>query len=264
MKPDIPAAPTVVPVEAARSPALSHRELSSPPSPAAPPSAPASRPKLNLAKRTVSEAHTDASPAPAQDSKASPFGAARPIDTATREKEVEEKRQIAIRERKEAEDKARAEKKAADEKAKEEKRAARDADLAARKQEPAAPNQANGHKANGQANQKLTENGAAAPPPTMNYEILRRAANEDGTTAGENADQAEVPQVNGIIAGDTETKSKEINQAVSKPAENGDQVNGTASTDPSAEALEEEGWSTVSKPEKKRKNGNQTGRTLAS
>jgi len=268
MKPDAPAAPPVVPVQAARSPALSNRELSTPPSPAAALAAPASRPKLNLAKRTVSETPTDASPTPASDSKASPFGAAKPIDTATREKEVEEKRQIAIREKKEAEEKARAEKKAADEKAKEERKAARDADLAARKQDPAAQEQANGQpkeKANGQPKEKPKENGASAAPPNRSYEILRRAANEDASAADEEADEAEIAEEKGIITGDKETKPKEIVQDVSsKKDEHGAQANGTASADPTADVLEDEGWSTVSKPEKKRKNGNQGTRAIAS
>jgi translation initiation factor 4B len=73
------------------------------------PTAPASRPRLNLQKRTVPE--TDSTPAAgAGDSKASPFGAARPIDTATREREVEERRQLVLRQKKETEEKAKAEK----------------------------------------------------------------------------------------------------------------------------------------------------------
>lgn len=90
-------------------------EPSAPASPALSNAAPASggRPKLNLAKRTVSEA-IDPSPS-ASDSKASPFGAARPIDTRTREKEVEEKRQQALREKKEAEEKAKEERRLAKE-----------------------------------------------------------------------------------------------------------------------------------------------------
>ncbi|KAL3963539.1 hypothetical protein ACCO45_000543 [Purpureocillium lilacinum] len=86
-----------------------------PPSPAlsnATPAAPAGRPRLNLQKRTVSEA-TDAVATPSGDSKASPFGAARPIDTATREKEIEEKRQQALREKREADEKAKEERRQA-------------------------------------------------------------------------------------------------------------------------------------------------------
>lgn len=70
----------------------------------------ASRPKLNLAKRTVSEAPTASAATPSD--KPNPFGAARPIDTAAREREVEEKQKQAAQQKKEAEDKAREEKKA--------------------------------------------------------------------------------------------------------------------------------------------------------
>lgn len=115
MRPDPPAAPAVVP---SHSPALSSREISAPPSPAAGPQPPTTRPKLNLAKRTLTEAEPSASPTTSTDSKASPFGAAKPIDTAAREKEIEEKR---LREKKEAEERAREEKRVAEEKSREEK-----------------------------------------------------------------------------------------------------------------------------------------------
>ncbi|KAF2429698.1 RNA-binding domain-containing protein [Tothia fuscella] len=87
-------------------------EPSQPSSPAQA-NAPAARPRLNLAKRTVSEAVPESAATPTSDAKASPFGAARPVDTATKEKEVEEKRQLAIRQKKEEDDKAREEKKEA-------------------------------------------------------------------------------------------------------------------------------------------------------
>jgi translation initiation factor 4B len=77
------------------------------PSAAAP--TPAQRPKLNLAKRTVSEATDAASLSAGSDAKASHFGAARPINTAAREREIEEKRRQAIKEKKEAEEKAKEE-----------------------------------------------------------------------------------------------------------------------------------------------------------
>lgn len=274
MKPDAPPAPPVQPVQAARSPALSNRELSAPPSPAPAPAAPASRPKLNLAKRTVSEAQSDAAPtsaAPTSDSKASPFGAAKPIDTATREKEVEEKRQIAIREKKEADDKARAEKKAAEDKAREDKKAARDAELTARAQNKPLPNkeQPNGQasekeKVNGQL-PKEKENGAATPPAGKNYEILRRTANEDSSAADEEADAA--IEADGAITDDKAIKPQEIVQDIPSKNNNATKANGASSgatTEASADALEDDGWSTVSKPEKKRKNANPAARAIAS
>jgi len=70
----------------------------------------------------VSEAPQADSSAPASDSKASPFGAARPIDTTARDKAIEEKR-IAQRAQKEEEDKIAAEKRAAEKAEKIEKQA---------------------------------------------------------------------------------------------------------------------------------------------
>ncbi|KAJ6441572.1 RNA recognition motif containing protein [Purpureocillium lavendulum] len=101
--------------DAGKPESTSHDGSEAPPSPAlsnAAPAAPVGRPRLNLQKRTVSEA-TDAVATPSGDSKASPFGAARPIDTAAREKEIEEKRQQAIREKREADDKAKEERRLA-------------------------------------------------------------------------------------------------------------------------------------------------------
>ncbi|KAK4123565.1 hypothetical protein N657DRAFT_633822 [Parathielavia appendiculata] len=95
------------PVSDVKSPGQSREGSEAPPSPAPAAAPPAARPKLNLAKRTVSEAtETAAAPTPS-DSKASPFGAARPIDTTAREREVEERRK---REKAEAEEKAKQEK----------------------------------------------------------------------------------------------------------------------------------------------------------
>jgi translation initiation factor 4B len=96
------------------------KEPTSPASPSATPAAPATRPKLNLQKRST-PTESAASPASTSDSKASPFGAARPIDTATRERQVEERRQLAIRQKKEADEKAKAEKAEKQKTAKEEK-----------------------------------------------------------------------------------------------------------------------------------------------
>jgi len=263
MKPD---APPPAPTQPARSPALSHRELSTPPSPAGAPAAPATRPKLNLAKRTVSESPSESSAAPAVDSKASPFGAAKPVDTATKEKKVEEKRQIALQEKKEADEKARAERRAADDKAREEKKSAREAEDAAKaakaEQSPATSEPVNGQKVIQKREKPERENGASAPPAGKNYEILRRTVDEDTSAADEEAEEAEGTDANGIITGDKETKPKEV-------IRDSNHTNGAApemSTEPTADSLEGDGWSTVSnsKPGKVRKNGNQAARAIAS
>ncbi|KAL1956411.1 hypothetical protein VTO42DRAFT_7297 [Malbranchea cinnamomea] len=77
-----------------------------PPPQPAPTPAPAVRPKLNLQKRTVQE-EVAAPSTTTTDAKSSPFGAARPIDTAAREREIEERR---LARQREAEEKAKAEK----------------------------------------------------------------------------------------------------------------------------------------------------------
>ncbi|KAI5310729.1 hypothetical protein KEM55_002865 [Ascosphaera atra] len=85
------------------------------------PSAPSGvRPKLNLQKRSVPATEAAAPASASTESKANPFGAARPIDTAAREREVEEKRVAALKAKKEAEEKAKEEQqKEAERKAKE-------------------------------------------------------------------------------------------------------------------------------------------------
>ena len=280
MKADPQPTPPVPSVAVTRSPALSQRELSNPPSPAtsgsaaaATPAAPASRPKLNLAKRTVSEANPDATAAPASDSKASPFGAARPIDTATREKEVEEKRQIVLKEKKEADEKAREEKKIADEKAKEDRRIAKEAELANRsasksEQSPKSPVQQNGDRRQMPRREKSEskpkpekETNGGVPAPGKQYEILRRHAEEEGSAMDEEPEEVDA-NANGMVVGDKETKPQEIVRDPKADAH----TNGTTTqpaSEPTTDALEEDGWNVVEKTGKKGKK-NPTSRALAS
>jgi translation initiation factor 4B len=266
MKPDAPTAHSQAP----------SRDGSEAPSSPAVAAAPASRPKLNLAKRTVSEAPDLPSPASnSGDAKASPFGGARPIDTAAKEKEIEEKRLVAIREKKEADDKAREEKRIAKEAAKAEKSSGSDAGK---------------------------DNGESAPS-----EILQRDNGEDtkeATTIGEGQ--------NGNIVDDKAVKPREVSRDTKpKPAESGTwrrpsggpkpprndaprgprgdgaprgprndgpraprtnggaQAAATGSTpatpvDSETTNLEDDGWSTVSKPKKNQRTGNQPTRAIAS
>lgn len=109
MRPDPPAR---------ASPSVSRDGSEAPTSPAAAAPAglaPSGRPKLNLQKRTVSDATDAVSPSITGDAKSSPFGAARPIDTTQREREVEEKRQQQLKAKREAEEKAREERRLAKE-----------------------------------------------------------------------------------------------------------------------------------------------------
>lgn len=260
MRPDPPTATAIAPN---RSPALSSREISAPPSPAGVPQPLSVRPKLNLAKRTLTEAESPVTSTSSTEAKPSPFGAAKPIDTAAREKEVEEKRQAALREKREAEDKAREEKRLADEKSREEKRLAKEAEKAENADKDGAS------KGKNTSNIADKENGVTAgPPPGKNYEILRRTSAADPSVVEAESD---VEGANGIVVEDKAVKPKEIVREISNKKIDGSGItNGNppppnnSSTDASAKALEDDGWSTVSKPRNNRRNGNQAARAIAS
>jgi translation initiation factor 4B len=254
MRPDAPA----------KSPTPS-RETSTPPSPA-PVSAVATRPKLNLQKRTVSEADPGLSPAAStSDSKASPFGAARPVDTLARDQEIEEKRQLALRQRREAEEKLKAEKA-------EDKRLAKDAkegkDKVTTEQEI---------KETGAS--ETQENGSETPQPGKNFEILRRTSEPANDMVALEDAEDEEGAGEGAIAEDKAVKPKEIIRDMPKAQANGawrgkdtkkepkKEPNSEPKSEPNtAGNLEEDGWSTVSKNTKQRNNrrGNQATRAIAS
>ncbi|KAL4903164.1 hypothetical protein BDW74DRAFT_156754 [Aspergillus multicolor] len=205
MKPDAPKQPSNPP---SPSPAAAV--------PAAAP-APATRPKLNLQKRTV----TDAAASPTTgESKSSIFGGARPIDTATREKEVEQRRQLALRQKKEADEKAKTDKA-------EKQRVAKDA---VKSEKPGSTLDPNGR------DQQDTPRGGG------NFEILRRAGEDE---SGMNADQDPTQKAEGAAA------TTEAPKADDKT--NGSWRAGPTSTE---NAGDDEGWSTVSsKPRNNRRGG---------
>ena len=252
MRPDAPAEPSTT-----------SRETSTPSSPAPVAAAPATRPKLNLAKRTVSEAEPTATAAASTDSKASPFGAARPVDTLAREKEIEEKRQLAIRLKKEAEEKAKAEKA-------EEKRLAKEAaDAKAKASAEEVPKEIVKEDAAAEAK----ENGGETPQPGKNFEILRRASEgvDDMLAPEEGEDEEEEEGAEGAIVEDKAVKPKAIARDPPKTQANGAWRKKSAASEQLSEKgetanLEEDGWSTVSKPAKQRNNrrGKQGARAIAS
>jgi translation initiation factor 4B len=223
MKPDAPAKPPVSP-----------REPSNPPSPAAPP-APAVRPKLNLQKRTVSEADPNA---PATDVKASPFAGARPIDTSAREREVEERHQLAVRQKKEAEEKAKAEK------AEKQKLAREQA-----KEQAKEPSKAGGADSNGSKDDVETAQGG------KNFEILRRAGEEQNGMAADV--DADAPSAKTPTAGKPPVLKGPSAQQGGKPNGNwrsGGQASQRAEAAPAS--ADDDGWSTVSsKPRNNRRGG---------
>lgn len=260
MRPDPPAAPAITP---ARSPALSSREISAPPSPAGAPQPLSVRPKIYLAKRTLTEADSSATSTSSTETKPNPFGAAKPIDTASREKAVEERRQTALREKREAEDKAREEKRLAEDRSREEKRLAKETEKAENLEKGSTLKE----ESMGPGAEK--ENGIAPVSPTAkNYEILRRTAVEDHSAAEAVTDNE---GANGTVIEDKAAKPKEIVREMSTKKVDGNGItNGNSSPqinsspDTSAKALEDDGWSTVSKPRNNRRNGNQAARAIAS
>lgn len=243
MKPDAPAAP------AATSPLPSRDGSEGPASPATASATPVGRPKLNLTKRTVSEAADVASPASASgDAKASPFGAARPIDTAAKEREIEEKRIAALREKKEADDKSREEKRIAKEAAKTEKTEGETDDGTATaetvkktegltlEEDAATQDTASDSKPKEAAQQKPADTGAwrrpaAGPKPPRSD--VPRGPRGDGPPRGPRNDSNRGPG----------------------PRANGGAPPSGAAADQVAAAPEEDGWSTVSKPKKNQRGG---------
>ncbi|KAL4871080.1 hypothetical protein BDV12DRAFT_164750 [Aspergillus spectabilis] len=213
MKPDAPKEPSNPPSPAA-APAVPAAAAAA--APAAP--APATRPRLNLQKRTVTDAPT--SPTATGETKSSIFGGARPIDTATREKEVEQRRQLALRQKKEADEKAKADKA-------EKQRVAKEA---AKSEKPASTLDPNGRDQ------------AETPKGGTNFEILRRAGeDETGTNADQEQEKAEAAAPS---AAEIKTEEKA----------NGSWRAGPTSTEPAA--ADDEGWSTVSsKPRNNRRGG---------
>lgn len=236
------------------------------------PSAPASRPRLNLAKRTVSEAP----PAEESKSNSSIFGGAKPVDTSAREAAAEEKQREAARARKEAEEKAREEKKA--------REAARAERIAAEKS-----NNNSNHSNSNSENATPRENGTttggkqrptgerkassndAVPGNKQQYEILRRMNDEGGE--GEDAPPTDRDgpdaSANGDIVTDKETLPQETVREVVRDNDNNNkggnnwrQPQSQQSSEPSSQALEDDGFTVVSSHQKKKGRGG--GRALAS
>lgn len=230
MRPDAPT-PSATPTPDASTP--------SSPAPVAAPPAPASRPKLNLAKRTVSEAPAQGEAAATGENKSSIFGAARPIDTTARDKEVEAKR-LAARQKKEEEDKALAEKRAAEkaEKAdapeKTEKTEKSDRPSRGPREKIASPN---GRQPRGGVQPQKPAQGGPEDIDTgskpRNFEILRRMG-ENGDGAAPELEEDTTANTNG-----TTNDEKSANAAVQEEG------------DATAQMPEEDGWNTVTKPNKK-------------
>lgn len=227
-------------------PAKSPEPETSTPSSPAPPAAPAGRPKLNLQKRTVSEAQPEGQAAATQ---SSIFGSAKPVDTAAKEREVEEKRQETIRARREADEKAKADKA-------EEKRLAREKALAERANKP---NDSNDVDENEESNDQESK-------PQPKFELLRRQVSENNDmVADEDAEEDEAP----APERDTAVKPKEITRDPPTKANGAWRKKSEPAAEPAADTetaqMQEDGWSTVSKSKKQSNNRrNQQPRAIAS
>jgi translation initiation factor 4B len=236
---------------------------------------------LNLAKRTVSEATDLPSPSSVSgDAKASPFGAARPIDTAAKEREIEEKRLAALREKKEAEEKAKEEKREAAKAAKAaeaEKQEAADGEKkveilqrpdgegAAKEEETIEKENQNGNTVDDKAvkpkeivrdiKPKPSDTGAwrrpSGGPPLPRDDIPRGPRGRGGRGRGEGRGGPrhfdERPTRQNVNGGGSPASAAQV-----------------PSAEPEAAALEDDGWSTVSKPKKNNRGGNQGARAIAS
>jgi translation initiation factor 4B len=173
-----------------------------------------------------------------------------------RDQEIEEKRQLALRQRREAEERLKAERA-------EEKRLAREKEL---KDKPVVEQDTKDPAAS-----ETQENGADTPQQGTNFEILRRtseAAND--MVVPEDADEEEETGERGVVE-DKAVKPKEIVRDAPKAQANGAWRSKDTKKEPKSEAntaanLEEDGWSTVSKNTKQRNNrrGNQGARAIAS
>lgn len=192
---------------------------------------------MNLAKRTVSEADPQ-SAAASSDSKSSPFGAAKPINTAAREKEIEEKRQLAIDQKRDADEKAREEKKA------------KEAEAKAGSEKTEDPSES--------GQDEKTKEGERKSSKT--YQILARKTEEENSENNEEAseDNAKPTKSNGVNdesrpakprgppRGDREPPRGPRNASGSWRGRNKpSNPNSAASPRPESQGQEDDGWSTV-------------------
>jgi translation initiation factor 4B len=237
------------PDAAAKSPTATP-DASTPSSPAPQPAAPATRPRLNLSKRTVSD--SDPAPASSTDAKSNPFGAAKPIDTATREREIEEKRQLAIRQKKEADDKVREDRKAKE--------------AAERKEKAAAAPPTPTIEKTAEKTEKTSEEGDEKKS-ARNLDVLQ-GVGEDSTVEGEGEDEDGVDaSANGNIVEDKETKPKEVVRDPPKADQGSWRRKSSTPSGPAestTEKLEDDGWSTVAAKTNKNKGRGTAPRAIAS
>jgi len=232
-------------------------EVSTPSSPQQ--QAPKERPRLNLTKRTVSTAvESDQAAGAATDSKASPFGAAKPIDTAAKEREIEEKRELALAQKREADEKAK-EEKVAKEAAARAARADRADKAQATEDAPAGspvPEANKGRRLSRQQNgtkQTAKDSTDTLPAAKPSFAILQRDGEEgaDGETAAADGEDHKA-EANGSTA-----PAQMLDSNATDAAKGADEV---ATQEQLSTQEVEEGWAVV---EPKTKNNRRGGRGIA-
>ncbi|EFY95601.1 RNA recognition motif domain protein [Metarhizium robertsii ARSEF 23] len=234
-------------------------------SPSAPaPAAQGGRPRLNLQKRTVTETTEAAPTGSSGDSKASPFGAARPINTAAREQEIEEKRQIAIREKREADEKAKEErrlaKQAAAEKEEADAAAAAAAAAAAQAEEAKEPEVKSAEDEAGEKENGASTEEKGAPrsrEPREPKEPIKSRATESGNWRSASNDQRVPRGPPGGGRGRGGAARGHRNEGRGGPRANGARDQQASAAQGAGEGettpVDEDGWTTV--PNKKGRQG---------
>lgn len=259
MRPDVPVT---------NSPIRSRDGSEAPSSPALGVIPGASRPRLNLSKRTVSDTPEQISNVASSDAKPSPFGAAKPIDTAAKEREIEEKRLAAIKEKREADEKANEEKREAAKALK----ISKDIEKIEILKRSTAENPASGDSAN-EANPenivKPKEPGRESKPKPSDSGAWRRASHTAPST------RDDIPRGprgirNGPVGGSRGRGEgpRQYDDRVNRKNTNGETLPVVIAPQRSLEAeiqvAEEDGWSMVSKAKKNNRSGNQNARAVAS
>lgn len=265
MRPDAPAA---------KSPVASRDGSEAPSSPARSAAIATSRPKLNLAKRTVVDTNEHLMVSSSSDTRASPFGAAKPIDTAAKEREIEEKRLAAIKEKKEADEKLFAERREATKlpmETEDHKKTDIIPPIGANQiamQEIPVNEITNGNNSDSktiktkepiQNSQTITSETGAWRRPS-NGPITTRDEIPKGPRAGRGKNgRGRYDERDGHRYNDGQQTQHNMNGSTTPESSRIDNAPDTV-----VKTLEEEGWSTVSKPKKSSRGGNQVSRVIAS
>jgi translation initiation factor 4B len=212
------------------------------------------------------------------DSKPNPFGGAAPVDTVAREREIEEKRLAAIQEKKEAEEKAKADareaaKAAEAEKVEKDKKVEilkkNEGEDASKDGETIEREDAQGEVVDDKAVKPKEIVRDAKPRPSDSGAWRRPSAGppgprDDNIPRGPRGGRGGRGGGRGPRGYHDEGRGGRQNSNGARPSPSPATAPQTPTTGPEAAVLEEDGWSTVSKPKKNNRGGNQGSRAIAS